>query len=534
MITSQNSVQYRAAILLTALIAMLYGCNQSANYSLDTGRKTEVNNQQTFIQDLLAGYDQEMEYPAIMISYPYPDAIFPPEIAAPVIIWEDSNGLSSSWLIQITFNNGSNPVHIISYGDKWEPDKESWENIKDNTAGTKARITILGIGESSKKNIVSRGEVEIGVAPVGVEAAILFRQVPLPFPVKNIERVKWRLGDIASYNAPSVILDGLPVCSSCHTVSQDGKYLSMEMNYGNDSGAQFIAPIQKNMVLSKNDFISWNDYPRQGILPKTRGLFGRMSPTGDYVVATVNELSLALLTNDYRFSQVFFPTYGILAHYSVAEKKFRPLPGADDYDYVQANPDWSPDEQHIVFARALTKNQVHDDITDVSPKKKDEDIYALNKRYNIQFDLYRIPFNNGLGGTPVPLVGASSNNMSNYFPRHSPDGKWIVFTQSKTGIMLQPDSQLYIVPAIGGTARRMQCNRELFNSWHSWSPNSRWLLFSSKVNTPFTEIFLTYVDEKGNDHPPVLLSRFSDPDYAANVPEFVNIEPTAIEKIIVQ
>ena len=77
----------------------------------------------------------------------------------------------------------------------------------------------------------------------------------------------------------------------------------------------------------------------------------------------------------------------------------------------------------------------------------------------------------------------------------------------------------------------MRCNRALFNSWHSWSPNSRWLLFSSKVNTPYTEIFLTHVDEEGNDTPPVLLARFSDRAYAANVPEFVNFPADAMKTI---
>ena len=121
--------------------------------------------------------------------------------------------------------------------------------------------------------------------------------------------------------------------------------------------------------------------------------------------------------------------------------------------------------------------------------------------------------------------------MSNYFARYSPDGRWIVFTRSKSGIMLQPDSELYIIPASGGRPRRMRCNRERFNSWHSFSPNGRWLLFSSKVNSMFTEIFLTHIDENGMDSPPVCLSRFSDSRHAANVPEFVDLPAGAIRKI---
>ena len=38
----------------------------------------------------------------------------------------------------------------------------------------------------------------------------------------------------------------------------------------------------------------------------------------------------------------------------------------------------------------------------------------------IQYDLYRIPFNDGRGGEPEPIAGASRNGMSNTFPRSRP------------------------------------------------------------------------------------------------------------------
>ena len=40
--------------------------------------------------------------------------------------------------------------------------------------------------------------------------------------------------------------------------------------------------------------------------------------------------------------------------------------------------------------------------------------------------------------------------MSNFFPKYSPDGKWIVFCKAKSYMLLQPDSELYIIPAEGG------------------------------------------------------------------------------------
>jgi Flp pilus assembly protein TadD len=69
------------------------------------------------------------------------------------------------------------------------------------------------------------------------------------------------------------------------------------------------------------------------------------------------------------------------------------------------------------------------------------------------------------------------------------------------------------------------------NSWHSWSSNGRWLVFSSKANTPYTQLFLTHIDENGDSTPPVVLERFTGTDRAANIPEFVNLPPDGIVNI---
>jgi hypothetical protein len=150
-----------------------------------------------------------------------------------------------------------------------------------------------------------------------------------------------------------------------------------------------------------------------------------------------------------------------------------------------------------------------------------ETIADLNRRYRIRFDLYTLPFNHGNGGQPKPLVGASQNGRSNFFPRYSPDGRWIAFNQSDTGLVLQPDSALYLIPAEGGKARRMRCNTGRMNSWHCWSPNSRWLVYASKAITPYTELLLTHVDAAGNDSPPVALTRLNREGFAAVLPEVI-------------
>src|ERR1700733_12360907 len=99
---------------------------------------------------------------------------------------------------------------------------------------------------------------------------------------------------------------------------------------------------------------------------------------------------------------------------------------------------------------------------------------------------------------------------------------------------MRPDSQLYIVPAQGGEARRMHCNTPLMNSWHSFSPNGRWLVFSSKSRSPYTQMYLTHIDPDGNDSPAILIDNATAANRAVNLPEFVNIAADGIEDIQVR
>lgn len=220
--------------------------------------------------------------------------------------------------------------------------------------------------------------------------------------------MKWCLGDISSYDKPSVVMENLPVCASCHLFSKDGNWLSMEMNFKGDSGAHLITKVKETINLSEKDFVSWTDFPKPELLPTTRGLFAKMLPSGKFMVANVHGISYAAVTNDYAFSQLFFPTYGVLAWYSIENKSFSLLPGADNYDLVQTAPCWSPDEKWIAFSRAETKNHYHDDITDIHTHMEDADIHQLNARFSIQFDIYQIPFNKGKGGNAVSVKGQAA------------------------------------------------------------------------------------------------------------------------------
>ncbi len=485
-------------------------------------------------ESLLVAFRRGAEYNPLTIRYPLGGTVFPPESIPPAFRWEDSATESDAWVLAVDFPDDQGGMSAICQDAEWTPSDEQWETIKRCSVEQPARVTVLGVNLQTPKKILSAATITIATSKDPVEAPIFYREVDLPFEMSVRDpaaHIRWRFGEISSRQQPPIVLDRLPVCANCHSFSADGSLLGMDIDYANDKGSYVLEAVAKDMVLEPGKIITWSDYRREDG-ETTFGLLSQVSPDGRHVVSTVKDQSVFVAKDDLAFSQLFFPIKGILAIYDRTRKEFRALPGADDPQFVQSNPSWSPDGKTILFARGRayrTKRPLQQQNAVLLRREDCEEF--LDGRQTLQFDLYRIPFNDGKGGKAEPLRGASLDGMSNYFGRYSPDGRWIVFCKSKSFMLLQPDSQLYIVPAEGGEARRMECNTPHMNSWHSWSPNGRWLVFSSKANSPYTQLFLTHVDEQGRSTPPVLLPQFTASDRAANIPEFVRAAPGAIQRI---
>jgi tetratricopeptide (TPR) repeat protein len=517
-------------------------------------------------EERIAARDAAASLAGSTIDYPKDGSIFPTDFAAPTVLWHDGGSRADRWAVEWVFGNGGDPLltpvdagppakgeidpRCVAVTNElytptpyqasalaWRPSREVWATVTRRAAGGAVVATFVGwrAGEASRPLTSGRLRFSVSADPVG--APIFYRDVPLmpsaskdgvikPLDQSAQPLIQWRLKDV-SRDDSRVVMHDIPTCANCHSFPADGKTLAMDVDGPDgDKGAYAIAPIGSKIVIDDDKIMTWNAFNGKPQGHMTLGFLSRISPDGRKVVSTVNERLYVRNFTDFRFLQTFFPTRGILAWYDVAAKTIRALPGADDKRYVHCNPVWRPDGKELVFMRSGARDPY-------DPAKPVALFAGDPNETQIRFDLYRIPFNDGRGGEPEPIPGASRNGMSNSFPKVSPDGKWLVWTKARNGMLLRPDGRLWIMALPRGTPRLMTCNTPLMNSWHSFSPNGRWLVFSSKANTPYTQLFLTHIDASGEDSPAILIERTQAANRAANIPEFVAASYDGFGEIVV-
>jgi tetratricopeptide (TPR) repeat protein len=546
----------------------------SAGITSQDSQQPAPTNDPSIIPEHLRAVHMYRTHPGLNIDVPLNGAIYPPDIIPPQFQWRDDHPSATIWRIEIIFGEHARPIRIWSNGPRmqlgpldeslkgyvppsltpeeaiahtWRPDPKTWDEIKKHSVTAPATVIISGFASQRDKQPLSRQQATIQTSRDPVGAPLFYRDVPLippapetaqrgvikPLPDSVLPKIKWQLRYI-NEPQPRTMMTGLPTCGNCHSFSRDGKTLGIDVDGpANDKGLYALVPLKKVSTISNDYLVRWSAFSEEGG-QKRFGFMSQVSPDGKFVINSIDvprargTRVLDRLYNGfywfYGFGQVFYPTRGVLAWYSKETGKLQTLPGADDPNYVQTSAFWSPDGKYLIYSRAAAR--------DPYPPDYKKSNYANDpNETQIHYDLYKIPFNNGQGGTPEPVRGASNNGMSNNFPKVSPDGKWIVFVQCKNGLLMRPDSKLYIVPFQGGDARPLESNLPVMNSWHTFSPNGRWLAFSSKTPSYYTHLYLTHIDENGHASPPVVVENATASNRAVNIPEFANIGPDGLDHI---
>ncbi len=218
----------------------------------------------------------------------------------------------------------------------------------------------------------------------------------------------------------------------------------------------------------------------------------------------------------------------------------------NDPDEMEVFPAWAPDGKTLYYCSAhfVRNDSIENASTDVV-SRIDSLRYTL---YRKRFDpatktfgpkeaLHIACATDSTARTP----GQASPARSAALPRISPDGRYLLFTVASHGYfhIWHHDADLWMADLQGGqdptdstatiTARPLtEVNSDDTESYHSWSSNGRWIVFSSRRDDGvFTRLFFAHFDGKGHFSRPFELPS-ADPHYhrlfmrCYNIPELMH------------
>ncbi len=262
-----------------------------------------------------------------------------------------------------------------------------------------------------------------------------------------------------------------------------------------------------------------------GVVNKIGAKFGYTSwhPSGKMAVYSINNLPrfYHFARNEVRDT---VDLNSLLAYYLVDSKTVKTSLKISKKNRLETWPTWSADGRYLYFCSAPIL------WTDQNKTPPD--------RYNeVKYDLMRISYDieTDKWGELETILLAQDTGLSIAMPRISPDGHWLLFCMFNYGYFppWQQSSDLYLIDLEAARQtgrveyRKLEINSSQSESWHSWSSNSRWIVFSSKRDYGvFTRSYISYVDQTGKVQKPILLPQ-KDPEFydsclkIYNIPELV-------------
>ena len=156
---------------------------------------------------------------------------------------------------------------------------------------------------------------------------------------------------------------------------------------------------------------------------------------------------------------------------------------------------------------------------------------------NAHYSICRIEFDaeaKKLGTTVDTVVNAAAMGKSASFPRVSPDGRFLLYTLSDYGnfSIWHHEADLKMIDIeTGDSVDISSINSSLTESYHSWSSNSRWVVFSSRRGDGlYTRPYFAHLNADGTFSKPMLLPQQNPQEYyqklffSYNIPELVKSE----------
>ena len=247
---------------------------------------------------------------------------------------------------------------------------------------------------------------------------------------------------------------------------------------------------------------------------KNGAVYPRWHPSGKFVAFSSNKIIQRFHTADNKKVEVS-DLESSLVLYDVEKNEMRDIEVTNRENSMDTYPEWSPDGKYLYFCRAV---QI----------EKDFDFRQ------IKYNLCRVSFNaeQRKFGEVELIFDAAGIGKSISFPRISPNGKFVAVTMADYGCfpIWHKEADIYSIDLQNFAASRLDLNSDDTDSYHSWSSNGKWLIFSSRRSDGLTtRPYISYMDESGKSSKPFVLPQ-EDPAFyrhflkSFNIPEFSTFE----------
>ena len=451
----------------------------------------------------------------------YRDIVIPPNIA-PLNVQVKNPG--SAYAASITGKKGQIIVNANEEG-KLQIDTTEWRQLLSENKGSELRVAIYAEQEAGW---VKFPEYAITVAQEEIDPYLSYRLIEPSYELYRQLGIYQR--NLTNFTEKPIYENNRSYdadnnhCVNCHNYqnySTEHMLFHVRANHGGtifiDNGKARKMNMKCDSVLSNCVYPSWH--------PKKNWVVFSSNLTGQ-AFHTIDKQKIEVL--DYGSDLVFFDAdNGTLTNIIKGKEA------------METFPNWAPDGSRVYYCSAATPF-----LTDL-PDSVHSD--ALLARYDsIRYNLMSIPFDEQTRTFGEPVVEVKCDSASSItLPRVSPDGRYVLFTMGDFGQfhIWHKSSDLYVKDLQTGAVRPLSAaNSADVDSYHTWSSNGRWIVFSSRRDDgSYTRPYIAYFDKDGRDHKAFLLPQ-EDPEHnlylmkSYNVPELtrdaVRTTPEALREVI--
>jgi hypothetical protein len=440
----------------------------------------------------------------------YSNVTIPPNIAPlNFIIKEDG----SAYFVKFS-SSTETEIEVYSVNGKIIIPEKKWQKMLQNNTGKGFNIDIFSRNEQGRwlkfKTVTNK------IAAEPVDPYLYYR---LLYPgYESWAELSINHRNLESFKTHSVIENSVADenCVNCHS-------------FNNGKTSDFLFHMRG--TLGGTYFYSGGDFKKIKLKTKEMkngAVYPCWHPSGKFVAFSSNKTIQRFHAADNKKVEVSDLESSLIL-YDINKNEIMNIELAEKENFMDTYPEWSPDGKYLYFCRALQIGENYD--------------YK-----QIKYNLYRVTFDieKRIFGKAELIFDASKIGKSVAFPRISPNGKFLILTMFDYGCfpIWHKEADLYSIDLGNFITARLDLNSDYSDSYHSWSSNGKWLVFSSKKGDGLTaRPFISYIEENGVSDKPFILPQ-KDPGFyqgflkSFNIPEFstvkVDMNPGEIRKLAKQ